>query len=75
MPSHQVKKGDKITIREGSRKSTLFASLAEKNETRAIPNWLSVDVNLLTAEVTGTPQFTPIESGLDYATVFEFYSR
>ena len=75
MPSHQLKKGDKISVREGSKKSTLFASLADKNETRAIPQWLSVDVNLLTAEVTGTPQLTPIESGLDYATVFEFYSR
>jgi len=77
MPSHQLKKGDKITVREGSRKSALFATLAEKNleAGRGIPQWLAVDMNLLTVEVTGTPAFTPVDSGLDYPTVFEFYSR
>ena len=74
-PSYQVKKGDKITVRDGSRKSTLFASLADKNDSRAIPQWLSVDVNLLTAEVKSEPQYNLVETGLDYPTVFEFYSR
>jgi len=75
MPSHQLVKGDKITVREGSRKSALFASLAEKGDNRAAPQWLSVDMNLLQLEMTGTPAYTPVESGLDYPTVFEFYSR
>src|SRR6185503_10430205 len=57
-PSVKLKKGDKISIREGVRKSPLYAGLAEKNpaERRAIPSWVSVDVNLLTAEVKGEPQ-------------------
>jgi small subunit ribosomal protein S4 len=77
VPSFNLKNGDKITVREGSRKSPLFASLAEKNQegTRAIPGWLSTDINLLTSEVRGEPQYGLIESGLDYSTVFEFYSR
>lgn len=75
VPSHQVKKGDVLTVREGSRTSTLFASLAEKEEKRAVPTWLKVDISLLTAEVLGEPVYTRVESGLDYATVFEFYSR
>jgi len=75
-PSYALKKGDVIGIREGVRKSPLYAGLAEKNaEGRSIPQWLDVDVNLLTAKVTGEPQFSPVETGLDYATVFEFYSR
>lgn len=75
-PSYTVKKGDKITIREGSRKSPLFASLAEKSDNvRSVPSWLTVDVDLLTAEVIGVPQYNAGETGLDYATVFEFYSR
>lgn len=73
-PSYKVQKGDKITIREGVRKSSLYAGLAEKNPERSIPGWLSVDLNLLTAEVTGEPQYSAAE-GLDYSTVFEFYSR
>ncbi len=75
-PSHALKAGDTITIREGSRKSPLFAGLAEKNaEGRNIPQWLEADAGLLTIKVVGEPSYSPAESGLDYATVFEFYSR
>ncbi len=76
-PSYKLKKGDKISIREGARKSPLYAGLAEKNpaEGRSIPSWLSTDIKLLTSEVKGEPQYSAAEVGLDYATVFEFYSR
>lgn len=74
-PSHRLKKGDTVAIREGSRKSPLFAGLAEAENTRSIPQWLDVDLNLLRVEVKGEPQYTTVETGLDYATVFEFYSR
>jgi small subunit ribosomal protein S4 len=74
VPSHRVKKGDVIAVREGSRTSPLFASLAEK-EGRSIPQWLSVDMNLLQADVSGDPTYSSAEVGLDLATVFEFYSR
>ncbi|HUO50762.1 MAG TPA: 30S ribosomal protein S4 [Candidatus Paceibacterota bacterium] len=74
-PSFQLKKGDKLAVREGVRKSPLYAGLAEKEEGRSVPQWVAVDANTLTAEVTGEPQYTPVESGLDYSTLFEFYSR
>lgn len=74
-PSHHLTKGDVITIREGSRKSPLFAGLADKEDNRAVPQWLTVDTSLLKAEVSGEPAYTTVETGLDYATVFEFYSR
>jgi small subunit ribosomal protein S4 len=76
-PSMQLKKGDKLSIREGARKSPLYAGLAEKNpaESRSVPSWISVDVNLLTAEIKGEPTYSSAEIGLDYSTLFEFYSR
>lgn len=76
-PSYRVRKGDVIGIREGSRRSPLYAGLAENKEenARAVPKWLVVDLNLLTAEVQGEPEYTQAEVGLDYSTVFEFYSR
>ena len=75
-PSQRVKKGDVISVRDGSRKNALFADLAERSvEGRAIPQWLSVDLKALKAEVKDEPQYTTVETGLDYATVFEFYSR
>jgi len=77
VPSHAVRVGDSISIREGSRRSSLFASLSDKasTERRAIPRWLDVDLDLLTVKVTGEPSYSSAEIGLDYATVFEFYSR
>lgn len=77
IPSYRVRKGDTIGIREGSRTSPLFTGLLENaaENARTVPAWLKVDLNLLTAEVVGEPTFNPLETGLDYATVFEFYSR
>jgi len=77
VPSHRLKKGDVLGVREGSRRSPLFAGLAEeaKENGRPVPSWLTADKNLLTIEVTGEPQYNPLEVGLDYSTVFEFYSR
>ncbi len=74
-PSHHLKKGDVITIREGSRTSPLFAGLADVENRKAVPAWLATDISLLKVEVAGEPAYTTLETGLDYATVFEFYSR
>lgn len=75
-PSYALKKGDVLTVREGSRKSPLFAGLADKNtDGRSTPQWVEVDLGTLKATITGVPSYSPAEIGLDYATVFEFYSR
>lgn len=74
-PSYRVGKGDKLTVREGNRKSPLYAGLSEKEDKRSVPKWLDVDMGLLEVAVTAEPQYNPLETGLDYPTVFEFYSR
>jgi len=76
-PSYQVKKGDTITVREGSRKSPLFTRFTEEKEeaTRTVPQWLSFDPALLKVKVAGEPVYGAAETPLDYSTLFEFYSR
>ncbi|HEY4521170.1 MAG TPA: 30S ribosomal protein S4 [Candidatus Paceibacterota bacterium] len=76
VPSQMIRKDDVVTIREGSRVSPLFAGLSERQpeERRSVPNWLETDTSLLNSKVVGEPAYTGTE-GLDYATVFEFYSR
>lgn len=74
-PSYKLKVGDVIAIREGSRRSPLFAGLADREDARAVPAWLTVDMSLLQATVVAEPQYTASDAGLDYPTVFEFYSR
>lgn len=77
VPSHRLKKSDVLAVRTRVAKSPLYASLtdSEHASARAIPNWLAVDLGTLKAEVKGEPVYNVAEAGLDYATVFEFYSR
>lgn len=75
-PSLRIKKGDTITVREGSRTSPLFAHLTSGEPiTRSIPSWLSVDLPTMVIKVEGEPAYVPAEIPLDYPAVFEFYSR
>ncbi len=75
-PSYSLKKGDAITVREGSRTSTLFAHLGNPEaEVRSIPQWLSIDRATMVAKVEGEPGYTAVEIPLDYPAVFEYYSR
>ncbi len=75
-PSHRLRKGDVVTVREGSKGSALFAPLADESAVkRPAPGWLSFDPSILKIEVLGEPIYTPAETPLEYATVFEFYSR
>jgi len=77
IPSHQLCKGDIIAVREGSRKSSLFARLTDPEEAGkgVKPTWIILDPALMKAEVVGEPSYSGAESGIDYSTVFEFYSR
>ena len=74
-PSQHLNAGDVIAVREGNRTSPLYAGLAERENVKPVPAWLKVDITAYNAEVTGDPQYNLVETGLDYRTVFEFYSR
>lgn len=75
IPSYQVGIGDKIAIREGSRKLPFFATLDEKIKDREAPAWISFDKEKKEAVVEGVPRYNPVESGFDLRAVIEFYSR
>ncbi len=75
IPSHKVKVGDVVTVREGSKQSGLFVSIAETHESASVPAWLSIDIKKLTATVTGLPVYNPAETLFDPEQVMEFYSR
>lgn len=75
-PSYSLKKGDVITVREGSRTSTLFFHMTNPEAiARNVPHWLSLDAATMVAKVEGEPGYTAAEIPLDYPAVFEFYSR
>ncbi len=75
IPSYQVKVGDKITIRDGSAKKALFASLDERIAKYQPPSWLKLDAEKKVLEVQGTPKLNVTELLFDIGQVLEFYSR
>lgn len=74
IPSHQLKIGDIISVRAGSRSSVMFAEMTDK-DTVAVPNWLSFDAKKLEGKVLSVPVYVPAETLFDPEQVFEFYSR
>ena len=76
-PSYNVKPGDKITVKEGSREFVKTAAEAATEATLYVPEWIAVDQDNLTAKVLRQPTFdeirTPLE--IDYSKVVEYYRR
>lgn len=75
IPSYQIKVGDVIGIREGSKKKALFATLDEKLKTVKIPSWLKLDFDKKQVTVEGIPQAPQSELLFNVGTVLEFFSR
>lgn len=75
VPSHKVRIGDTIAVREGSRASAMYQGLAEKHEALTVPSWLAFDAKKLEGTVKAAPQYNPTETLFDPEQVMEFYSR
>lgn len=75
VPSHKVRVGDVITVREGSKASVMFAEIAEKHEAVSVPNWLQFDAKKLEGTIKGAPVYNPTETLFDPEQVMEYYSR
>ena len=75
IPSHQVKRNDKITVREGSKTTKLFENFTDMHESAAIPAWLTFDVKKLEGTVTGQAIYEPGDTLFDPEQVLEYYSR
>lgn len=71
--SHQVKIGDVVSIREGSKSAKVFEGLAEKLSAQAPSHTLTVDPQKLEAKVAGMVR--EIEPVFDTQKVLEYYSR
>ena len=75
IPSHEVKVGDVVSVRESSNDSALFTDMDDRHEMASVPVWLKVDVKKLSATVDGAPVFNQTEAYFDPEQVLEYYSR
>ena len=73
VPSYELKPGDVIKVREGSRGSKLFENLPERLKEYNAPSWVSFDTGSMEGKIIAKPKNT--ETFLDINAVLEFYSR
>ncbi len=75
IPSYQIRVGEKIGIRVGSRDSGPFRDLGERAKDITTPSWLVLDAAKWEGEVKAVPAMTAGESNLSFPLILEFYSR
>ena len=73
IPSYELKSGDMIKIREGSKPKKIFANMVERIKDYKSPEWVSFDAGSALGKILDKPKNT--EGFLDLNTVLEFYSR
>jgi len=75
VPSMLLSPGDRITVREGSRKRSHFKALRDIAAERRPPNWVSRDVESLSGEVVRLPERLEIDGNLNEQLIVDYYSR
>lgn len=75
VPSYLVKPGDKITVRDVSKKLTYFKDLAGDKDAPVTPAWLTADRATLTGLVQALPKREEIDAPVKEQLVVEYYSR
>jgi small subunit ribosomal protein S4 len=73
IPSYDLKSGDVVKIREGSKAKKIFSNISEKMKDYNPPAWVIFDSNTLEGRILDKPKNT--ESFIDLNAVLEFYSR
>ena len=73
IPSYELKQGDVIKIREGSKTKKIFENLADRLKDYNAPAWVSFDLSAMEGRILAKPK--NIETFLDLNAVLEFYSR
>jgi len=75
VPSRQVKIGDVIGVRDGSKSSVMFENFAERSAERTLPQWLSWDAKKMSGGVVAMPSTESAPAAGDLISVLSFYSR
>lgn len=73
IPSYELKQGDVIKVREGSKSKKIFENIADRLKDYSSPTWVSFDLGNMEGRVLDKPK--NIETFLDLNAVLEFYSR
>ncbi|MFA6256973.1 MAG: 30S ribosomal protein S4 [Candidatus Paceibacterota bacterium] len=73
IPSYELKAGDVVKVREGSKPRKIFENLADRLKDYNAPKWIAWNTELMEGKMLNKPENT--ETFLDLNAVLEFYSR
>jgi small subunit ribosomal protein S4 len=75
IPSFQVKPGQKISIKEASRKNDLIRASVETARGRGVPEWLELDAESFSGTMLRSPTREDIKLPVQEQLIVELYSR
>lgn len=73
--SFQLRVGDRVEVRESSRKSEIFKNARETLRSAQVPDWLTVEPERLGGTLTALPRRDQMPQELNEHLVVEYYSR
>ncbi|MCF6276445.1 MAG: 30S ribosomal protein S4 [Candidatus Magasanikbacteria bacterium] len=74
IPSHNVKIGDEVAIKESKIKKKIFENIEEDLSNTELPSWISVDSAKKSGKVVSTPNENDFERVFDVKLIIEYYS-
>jgi small subunit ribosomal protein S4 len=75
VPSMQVRPGDRVEVREVSRKAEPFKLARETMRSANVPDWLTIEPDRLAGTVSAPPRRDQMPLELNEQLVVEYYSR
>ncbi|MBZ1356185.1 MAG: 30S ribosomal protein S4 [Candidatus Nealsonbacteria bacterium] len=75
IPSYEVKKGDEIEVKAGSKKKKEFEDIKASLKNFTPPVWLSLDKEGMKVKVLSLPTEEEANVPVETTVVFEFYSK
>jgi small subunit ribosomal protein S4 len=74
-PSFQLKKDDRITIKDTKNKKNIVESIRKSIKKHNTPDWMELDKEILAGVIKEIPALEKINPGMDLRRIIEFYSR
>lgn len=74
IPSHVLKPGDTVKLKENKAKKNLFSDITERLAKAQTPSWLTVDAAQKSGVVTSAPAEKDFDKVFDVKLIIEYYS-
>ncbi len=74
VPSHTLKAGDEIAVKDSKANKKIFDGISEKLQKAILPSWLSADPAKKSGKVLNPPEEKDFEKIFDVKLIIEYYS-